>query len=83
MSQQIAYDKFRNEEPYNWEKAHKKLLAKYAEDADPPLDKNFLDYQPLKSAVVEMREQKDTYDKERRSLYSALVASVHSDLMED
>jgi hypothetical protein len=79
----IAYDEFRNEEPYDWDKAHKDLLSKYAEDTDSPLDKNFLDYQLLKSAVAKMREQKDTYDKERRYLYSALVASVHSDQMDD
>jgi hypothetical protein len=36
----IAYDEYRSEEPYDWEKALKNLLAKYAEDADSPLDKN-------------------------------------------
>jgi hypothetical protein len=79
----VAYDEFRSEEPHDWEKAHKNLLAKYAKDADLPLDKNSFDYQPLKSAVSKMRYQKEIYEKERRTLYSTLAASVHSDLMED
>jgi hypothetical protein len=29
----IAYDEFRSQEPFDWDKAHTNLLAKYAEDA--------------------------------------------------
>jgi hypothetical protein len=79
----IAYDEFRQEERYDWEKAHKDLIAKYAEDAEPPLDKNAWDYQPIKSAVAKLRDDNEVYDKERRTLYSSLVASVDLTLIED
>jgi hypothetical protein len=53
-------------------------ISEYAENTYPPLDKNSLDYQPLKSAVSKMIDQKEIYDKERRNLYSALAAYAAS-----